>query len=220
MFDDTVKGISGLFGGNKKKKSSTKESTHKKSAAEINRDEKLSALEIQAEIQREEAKVKEALIEKLAEEEAQRKAEKERQQILTNISNIYFNNSKEDIIKSLDYLFGVIESNKSNSIRKTAIGKVETGVFKLSGIGVESEVVRYKAKMKKYKQLEMLPLYLIIAGIIVMVIGYLLGLIRKTEIIWDREMEFRPYRNTKYLFYLLGISISIFGSYKYFRKKP
>lgn len=220
MFDDTAKGIAGLFGGNKKKKSSKKESAHRKSAAENIREEKLSALDIQAEIQREEAVARQALIEKLAKEEAQRKAQEERQQILTSLSNIYFNNSKEEIVKSLDYIFSVIVSNKSTSIRISAVNKAETGIVKLSEIGAESELVRYKAKMKKYKHLEMLPLYLIGAGIIIILIGYLLGLIHRIEMIGNYEMEVRPYRKTKYLFYLFGISISIFGSYKYFRKNP
>jgi hypothetical protein len=178
----------------------------------------MEELELQAKIQREAAEAREALIEKQAREEAIIKAETERKQLLSDITNIYFTESKDEIIKSLDYIFSVIGSSHSTSIRITALSKAETGVSKLSEIGAESEMIRYQAKIKKYKHLEMLPLYLIGAGILVIFIGYLLGLIHRTEIIFGSEMEIRPYRNTKYLIMLVGISISIFGSYKYFTK--
>ncbi len=212
--------IGSLMSGSKKRKTSENKSIPKKSASQINSDEKITELEIKAEIQREEARVREALAEKQVREDALRKVEEERLELINEISNINFDNNRADIIKNLDHLFSVFDSNRSSSIRANVLNKAESGIIKLSAIGADSDVLRYQAKIKRNKQLTLLPIYMIGAGVVIIVVGYLLGTIYKTEMIGNFEMKVRPFRNSKFLIMLVGFSISLFGWYKYSKKVP
>ena len=188
----------GAIGLGDKKKSASKAPPKNKSQKEI-----------QAEMEREAARAAEdARIR--AEEKARRKAEEERKQkILTEISEVSFNNDTDHNISAINNLFDVYAQNKSTAIRKSAIRKVDNGIQKLTQIGAESEAALYNQKLKKLKHLELLPLYVAGGGILIILISLIMG-----------NASSAKTRDSGLILLFVGLITIGVGIFRYFRKTP
>ena len=156
---------------------------------------------------------------KKAKEEVELMAEFEKQRVLDEILNTKYNDSREEIIDSIDLMIYYYETRKSPDVKKSARLKAEKGILKLTQIGAEIDASHFRKIINKIKHRELFPLYLVGAGVIIMIFGFILGTISRTELIFNKELEFKPYRNTKYLVIIFGLIISCIGAFRYFKKE-
>ncbi len=144
--------------------------------------------------------------------------EKEDGLLLNDIANVNFSNNKEEVAHSIGSLISLAESHNTKNIRKAALSKAESGILRLVQLSGTTDAVYYENKIKSIKKKELYPLFISVAGILIVIIGFGLGAITKTEEIFGRMEEFHPYRKEKDIVIIFGVAGIIFGIYKYFKK--
>ncbi len=150
---------------------------------------------------------KELLAMERQEDEARKKAEKDLEKKIFDIQNIQFDNNKDNVVKLITYLLSVYDSNKSQSMRSSALLKVETGILKLTQLGALNEVDFFENKIKKAKQKDLFPMYIAFGGVILFIISLIMG-----------SSSSPKTRDLGLILLLVGIIVASVGFYKYFKK--